>query len=558
MADFFKGLAGGFGTGLQLSQAVRERNMRDALAQEAGKYGVTEGAYGPGLQENIQQLQGLREQDPAQAPAYDQAIAELTRRQGLTAPDYSVASGPQSYGTRQEARQAAAPMRTEGLAGVYRQAGDVAQADALEARAFDQQRGIAREARDVAREGRDVAREGRDVQAFDTQKAAAEQQGLLTGARLTDVQRTQNLQAALDTRLADINKQEFKKPEMRTQAILSLVEELQGPQAAAQLRANYSQQELNDISLQSKKFEEGYRQSRAKGVTSALEWFDEQNTSFKLERDPKNPFRVIQVNQDGSRQLFADAKNERELGMIVDAKAKPGGWLELAKYDLDQKKADAAIAKDQALAGLYNQGGAGAGKGTLKQKVADFKEVYGRDPTEAEKSVLAGLTNKPREVSNADINARAKLMIDGGMMDPDDPTKPLSPQRAVQMATAELSGVPFVSPVDQLILDMAAARNPKAATSPAAGAPTTTPAAAPAPRGPASLGPDPNRPQSGVSPVTGLSRETPVQAPNLISAVGRGLDAGQERYKAYLETKIANRQPLTADERIRAQRFGLQ
>jgi hypothetical protein len=74
-----------------------------------------------------------------------------------------------------------------------------------------------------------------------------------------------------------------------------------------------------------------------------MEWFDEQNTSFKLERDPKNPFRVIQVNQDGSRQLFADAKNERELGMIVDAKAKPGGWLELAKYDLDQKKADAAI-----------------------------------------------------------------------------------------------------------------------------------------------------------------------------------------------------------------------
>jgi hypothetical protein len=435
-------------------------------------------------------------------------------------------------------------MRAEGLAGVYRQYGDVAQADALEARAYEQQRAL--------------AREGREIKSFETQQKAAEQQGLLTGAKLTDVQRTQNLQAALDARLADINQQQFEKPEQRTQAILGLVEELQGPQAAAQLRANYTQQELNDISLQSKKFEEGYRQSRAKGVTSALEWFDEQNAAFKLERDPKNPFRVIQVNQDGSRQLFADAKNERELGMIVDAKAKPGGWLELAKYDLDVKKTDAAIAKDQAMAGLYNQGGAGAGKGTLKQKVADFKEVYGRDPTEAEKGVLAGLTNKPREVSNADINARAKLMIDGGMMDPDDPTKPLSPQRAVQMATAELSGVPFVSPVDQLILDMAAARNPKAATSPAAGAPATTPAAAPAPRGPASLGPDPNRPQSGVSPVTGLSRETPVQAPNLIAAAGRGLDAGQARYKAYLESKIANRQPLTADERIRAQRFGLQ
>jgi hypothetical protein len=341
------GFAAGFQVGAQAveraEQRKREKDMRDALAQESGRYGVTEGAYGPGLQENIQQLQGLREQDPAQAPAYDQAIAELTRRQGLTAADYSVASGPTNFATRQEARQAAAPLRTEGLAGVYRQYGDIAKADELEARAFDQQRAIAREAR--------------DVQAFKTQQAAAEQQGLLTDAQLTDIQRKQNLQAALDARLADINTQTYEKPEMRTQAVLSLVEELQGPQAAAQLRASYSQNELNEISLQAKKFDEGFRQSRAKGVIPALEWFDEQNTSFKLERDPKNPFRVIQVNTDGTRSVFADAKNERELGMIVDAKAKPGGFLELAKYDLDVKKADAAIASEKAKAGYYAQGG---------------------------------------------------------------------------------------------------------------------------------------------------------------------------------------------------------
>jgi hypothetical protein len=318
--------------GKGLEAIAGAKKVRD-LAQESARYDVTEGAYGPGLQENIQQLEGLKAQDPAQAAAYDQAIGELTRRQGLTAPDYSVASGAQGYGTRQEARQAAAPLRAEGLAGVYRQYGDVERADALETRAYEQQRAIAREARDVAQEGR-------NVQAFETNQAAAAQQGLMSAAQLTEIQRKQNLQAALDARLADINKQEFASPELRSQAVLGLVEELQGPQAAAQLRASYSQNELNQISLQSKKFDEGFRQSRAKGVIPALEWFDEQNTSFKLERDPKNPFRVIQVNTDGSRQLFADAKNERELGMIVDAKAKPGGFLELAKYDLDVKKAE--------------------------------------------------------------------------------------------------------------------------------------------------------------------------------------------------------------------------
>jgi len=172
------GFATGFQTGAQavergLRMREEDRLKRD-LAQESGRYGVTEGAYGPGLQENITQLQGLREQDPAQAPAYDEAIKELTRRQGLTAPDFSVASGPTSYGTRQEARQAAAPMRAEGLAGVYRQYGDVTKADELEARAFDQQRGIAREAR--------------DVQDFATRQKAAERQGLLTEAQITEAQ----------------------------------------------------------------------------------------------------------------------------------------------------------------------------------------------------------------------------------------------------------------------------------------------------------------------------------------------------------------------------------
>jgi predicted secreted protein len=258
-----------------------------------------------------------------------------------------------------------------------------------------------------------------EEQAYQAQKRPLELAGLkrqaeLGDIQLSDAQRKQRMQEDFDTGFAKINEQKFEKPEDRTAAILSLVEKTQGVTAAEQLRSSYSQNELNQISIQSKKFDEGFRQSRAKGVIPALEWFDEQNTSFKLERDPKNPFRYIQVNQDGTRSVFADAKNERELGMIIDAKAKPGGFLELAKYDLDVKKADAVIAKEKALAGLYNQGGAGAGKGTLKQKVADFKEVYGRDPTDEEKGVLAGLVtkgpNKPDADRDAWLKAEQKLI----------------------------------------------------------------------------------------------------------------------------------------------------
>jgi hypothetical protein len=177
--------------GKGLEAIAGAKKARD-LAQESARYDVTEGAYGPGLQENIQQLEGLKAQDPAQAAAYDQAIGELTRRQGLTAPDYSIASGAQDFATRQEARQAAAPLRAEGLAGVYRRYGDVERADALETRAYEQQRALAQEERAKAAEGRAVTGEGRAAQEFATRQTE-------TGLRINQLTRTEGeLQRASD------------------------------------------------------------------------------------------------------------------------------------------------------------------------------------------------------------------------------------------------------------------------------------------------------------------------------------------------------------------------
>jgi predicted secreted protein len=425
MADFFKGLAGGFGTGLQFGQAIRERNMRDELAQAYAKPETSQGYTA----ETGQQLEALANTGaydivPQYGPAGEgQAQGAFTGyravpKAGLDLqgdmPAAPMAFNPQQvqdYGGRRVAGQFD-PAQLRGLqmreaAGVLGRYGDVRGAATLEAQAED----FTARAEDRAYQAQRRPLELQDLQG---RISGQVQQRQLTDLQLTDAQRKQQQQVAFDTGFADINKQTFEKPEERTAAILSLVERTQGVQAAEQLRASYSQNELNQISLQSKKFDEGFRQSRAKGVIPALEWFDEQNTSFKLERDPKNPFRVIQVNTDGTRSVFADAKNERELGMIVDAKAKPGGFLELAKFDLDQQKAQAVIAKEKALAGLYNQGGAGAGKGTLKQKVADFKEVYGRDPTEDEKGVLAGLVtkgpNKPDADRDAWLKAEQKLI----------------------------------------------------------------------------------------------------------------------------------------------------
>lgn len=136
-------------------EAIADAKRAQDLAQTSAKYDVTEGAYGEGLGENLQQvigardqaLQGLGEQaTPEQRQQvldqYTPAMSELSRRVGLQGPDYSIASGGQNFDTRQDARMAASPLRAEALAGVYRRYGDVERADALEARAQELQRGL--------------------------------------------------------------------------------------------------------------------------------------------------------------------------------------------------------------------------------------------------------------------------------------------------------------------------------------------------------------------------------------------------------------------------------
>jgi hypothetical protein len=186
---------------------------------------------------------------------------------------------------------------------------------------------------------------------------------------------------------------------------------------------------------------------------------------FVPEVDPKTGgVTMARVNEATGRveeRLKFKTKAEATAYLREEAANPANAAIWLQNY----QKGAATIAELEAGTGLkraqadYFANGAGSVKGTLKQKVADFREVYGRDPTDDEKGVLAGLTNKPREFTAADVTARAKLMVDGGMMDPDDSKKPLSPQKAIQMAQAELSGVPYVSPVDKLIADMAKARS---------------------------------------------------------------------------------------------------
>jgi hypothetical protein len=464
MADFFKGLSGGFQTGLQISEALRAKQERERLReamgltpQEMQQRQATPEELGRAQAET----QGLAAQDaamfglgPQEQAAYAPQMPVEGQRIGAT--QYGL--GGQTF-NRMPTQQEIETARYGAAANV------IAERDPMAA----------------MRMRREMEDQAYQAQRRPLELAGLERQAKLGDLQLTDAERT----AATAKRMDAFNTWRSQNPQADFATINAEVQRLgMGMDEQFKVASN-----ITGIGEQEFKASQQRIQKLVKnqGLDGLLKAHKESN-----DLDPGSHFEVIR----GKGGAVSLNRVDTATGQVIQPNVFSGSEAETTAYlnkaamdpatiidytmNLQRSKADiaakeASTAKDRALGGLYAQGGAGAGKGGLKQKVADFKEVYGREPTEDEKGVLAGLTNKPREFSAADVNARAKLMIDGGMMDPDDPAKPLSPQKALQMAQSELSGTPYVSAVDKLIEQMAAARKAQSDT-PKTGMQRATPA----------------------------------------------------------------------------------
>jgi hypothetical protein len=565
MADFFKGLAGGMQTGLQLGQQLRQRRMEDELAQVYAKPETSQGYTaedGQTMEEYAKS--GVYDIVPQYAPAAEgqtqgvftgyQAVPKV----GVDAPGNTPLAPisfnqkqVQDYGGRRVAGQFS-PEQLQGLqmreaARVMGSYGDPVRAAQLQA--------------DAIRMEREAEERPLRQRALKTQVEVGESQ-------LRGLGRTEARETGFDTAFDAINKTEYKTPAERDAAVLAAVSQFKGPEAAAALQANYSTNERNNILTQGAKFDQTIKQARLKGPAAALQAIDELNDSFKLEIDG---FKVTQVNNDGTRVPFLQAKNAEEFALSVDSRIKEGGAFELAKFRQDELTKTAQIGYYNALAKKANsEGGAAANQlsgvqlgFTRDEKTGQPVQVmtalkFNKRTGELE-SVQVPLDRNvvpPSALDPKKIADQAEALVGT----PVDPTNKKGPQHTFLTAQQAV--------VDQIFNQYLGTGTPAAGLdlSPAAVAkrmlegqkPAAAPAAAPAPRQTGAAGIDTSRPRTDVNPVTNLPRETPVSAPNLVAAASRGLDAGQARYKAYLEGKIAANQALTPDEAIRAKRFGLQ
>jgi hypothetical protein len=397
------------------------------------------------------------------------------------------------------------------------------------------------------------------------------QQGLLTGLNLTAAQKAQAKSDSFDAAFEDINKTEYETPEAKDAAVLSAVARFKGPEAAAALQANYSTNERNKILTEGAKFDQTIRQARLKGPAAALKAIDELNDSFTLEIDG---FKVTQVNKDGTRVPFLEAKSADEFALSVDARIKEGGAFELAKFRQDEESKKALNAYYAA-----KTKEAGAASSAAANQLSGVQIGYSRDAKGNPIQVMSGLRFNKRTGALESVQVQLdQNVVPAAALDPKkindaaeqlvgtpvDPTNKKGPQHTFQTARQAVT--------DQIFNQYLGTGGAGASLDPAAlakqilanqkpNAPAAAPAATPTAT---NLGLDPNRPKTNINPVTGVARETPGSGPNLAAAVSQGLevvsqglDEGQARYKAYLQSKITSGQTLTADEEIRAKRFGL-
>lgn len=220
-----------------------------------------------------------------------------------------------------------------------------------------------------------ATQEERAAKGFET-----EQQ--IRGLHLKDLQRQEKKTADFETGLAELNKQKFDKPEDRTAAILDLIEKTQGPAARMTLESQYTQTDLNKITLKAKQFEDGFRQSFTKGVDATMKWLDDQDPGFTLQRVGKQ---IIQTNVDGSRRVFAQGSDQEIMEQFA-GHASPSNFLTLSKNIYDRQ---ANAAHRAALLKIY-------GDKTLAGRIKETEEQLGRQLTEDEILSMSGVTAKAK------------------------------------------------------------------------------------------------------------------------------------------------------------------
>jgi hypothetical protein len=418
MADFFKGLAGGFGTGLQFGQAMQQREERERLREAMGL-----------TPQEMQQRQALPE-ELGRAQAETQALAAEDARMFGLGPQEQAAYAPQMpvEGQRvglpryQLAGQTydRAPTQQEIQQARYGAMADViAERDPARAMQMRQQ---------LEEQAYQAKRRPLEMQQLEGSIAGQAQQRELTGIQLGSAKRTEaeQMNASNFSAFAAENPN-LTTAELKDAAFKQFKFTPKQWQDAVNTRLGISKNEQELFVSGVKEKLKGKNLTQVGSIYNSDPDFDDK-TDLAIVNGKNGAVTLNFIDKatktiTGTQSFKNEALALEYLNKQATEPETIGTWMmNLRDKEASIASKEASAAKDKALGGLYAQGGAGAGKGTFKQKVADFKEVYGRDPTEAEKNVLSGLVakdpNKP-EFNAKDYSTTVKNFTDAGFSQTD-------------------------------------------------------------------------------------------------------------------------------------------
>jgi len=392
MADFFRGLQGGFQTGMQLGQAMRQRRMEEELSKA---YGLTpqEQLAAQATPEQLAraqaEAQAMQQQDAAEfglTPQESARYAPAAPQEGarVALPTYTM--GGQTF-QRAPTQQEIDSARMRAAADVYGRFGDAARREEL--------------MRGLRAEERATTAEARAQKSFETQQ---EEAGLRIGETRRQITERENYNnfAKFATDNPNLPVDELRKA-ARTQFNLTPKQE----EDYILSRLNIQKADADAFKLNIQKKLQGKNLTQLGQLYNTDPDFDDK-TDLAIVPGKGGAVTLNFIDKASGRVTSTQSFKSEALATEYLAKQaidplNIGTWLQTVQ------KNEAVIEQSQAYASRLRALG-GEEKG-LEKKISDAEKTLGRKLTDDERKILVGLAPRPRDVSNADVISYAKELV---------------------------------------------------------------------------------------------------------------------------------------------------
>ncbi len=415
MADFFKGLTGGFQTGLQLGQQLRQRRQEDELAKAYAKPEEFQD-YTPEQMQEIQRLQSSGAYDVQAVPGAEGAVPTLrfAPRQGiqlgqgemLAAPTEIAPQRVQRYGGQTVAGQFD-PMALQGLQ--MREAARVL--------------GSYGDARGAAQLNAEATRVEREAVEAPLRLQGLKQQVKKGDLELTDAERKQAAAGRMDA----FNAWRSQNPQADFAAINAEVQRLgMGVEEQFKVASSLTGIGEQEFKASQQRIEKMVRNQGLDGLLKAHKESEDLDpgSHFEVTRGKGGVVSLNRVDTATGKiiqpNVFSGTEAETT-AYLNKAAVSPATIIDytmnLAKNKAAIGASEASAAKDRALAGRYSRDDEEKG---LSKKVKDVETSLGRKLTEPEKLTLFGLTSKPRDEKPVKVEeAGVQYKVDGKLVQTD-------------------------------------------------------------------------------------------------------------------------------------------